>query len=403
MKIALFTDTFYPKIDGVVVSITSLIENLAPQGVSFLVFCPDYHAEIRRQFPPGTKIVRLPSLPLPQYRDFRFVLPHIGRCIEEARSFGTQLVHIHSYANLGFVGAFAARRLEVPLIGTYHTLAAEFTRYLSPVTILGIDRLLSRYPTVRTSLPDHRWNPVKAFIWKETIRLFNRCDAVVAPSELTSRELRERGLRKPLVSISNGIELTRFPYTEATDTHRHVPRLIHVGRLSFEKRVDIVLSAFERILRRLPDSALTVVGDGPALPSLRALSERLGITKAVRFLGFLPRDELSSIYANHDLFLTASPMETQGVVLLESMSCGVPVIGIDRGAIPDLVRDGYNGYVATKPHAVRMAKRAIEVLDSRPHLERLRRGARASVAEHDAGSTTARLTDLYRRLIGTSN
>lgn len=399
MRVALFTDTFYPKIDGVVVSITSLIERLAPRGFRFLVFCPDYHMAVRHTFPAGTTIVPLPSLPLPHYRDFRFVFPFIGRCRRESEDFGAELVHIHSYANLGFVGAEVARRLGVPLLGTYHTLAAEFTRYLSPVTILGLDRLLSHLPVSRSTLPRNRWNPVKHAIWHETIRLFNRCDAVIAPSKLTARELHDRGLRAPLYSISNGIDLSHFPHKPRG---RWGTRLIHVGRISFEKRVDIVIQAFARIQRELSDATLTIVGNGPALTGLRVLAEKLGVSGSVRFVGFVAHDELAPVYQGHDLFLTASPMETQGVVLLESMSCGLPVIGIDRGAIPDLVRDDFNGYVVGMPHAATMARKAVELLSDRELLKRLSRGAFATVAEHDSGTTTARIERLYRELADSS-
>lgn len=400
MRVVLFTDTFYPKIDGVVVSITSLVERLAPRGTHFLVFCPNYHMAVRHSFPAGTKIVRLPSLPLPHYRDFRFVFPLIKRCLCESRRFDAELVHIHSYANLGFVGASVARRLGVPLVGTYHTLAAEFTRYLSPVTLLGLDRMLSHFPTSRPTLPRQRWNPVKSAIWRETVRLFNRCDAVVAPSKLTARELHERGLRAPLYSISNGIDLSLFPYKP-----RRVwgARLIHVGRISFEKRVDIVIQAFARIRHTLPQATLTVVGSGPALAGLRVLAERLGMGDSVRFVGFVAHHELSPLYQHHDLFLTASPMETQGVVLLESMSCGLPVIGIDRAAIPDLVRDGFNGYVVRMPHAATMARKAIELLSDAELMTRLSRGAVATVAEHDSEVTTARIGQLYRELAGVNH
>ncbi|EMO27194.1 glycosyltransferase, group 1 family protein [Leptospira interrogans serovar Bataviae str. HAI135] len=149
---------------------------------------------------------------------------------------------------------------------------------------------------------------------------------------MIEKQLREFGLKTKIAVISNGLDLTSFKGT--IKRLSSTPKLLHVGRISYEKNCDVILNSFKLIHDEIPDSTLTIIGDGPALPSLKVQAQNLGVENSVTFTGFIKREQLPEEYPKYDLFLTASTMETQGLVILESVACGLPAVGVDSFAIP---------------------------------------------------------------------
>jgi len=175
------------------------------------------------------------------------------------------------------------------------------------------------------------------------------------------------------------------------------PRLLHVGRISFPKNCDVVLEAFALIRRSVPGATLTIVGDGPALASLKTLAERLGIADAVDFPGFVPRSELPALYPRYDLFLTASTMETQGLVVLEAIASGLPCVGVDAYALPELIHHGENGFIARPFDPEEMAGMALEILRDPARFSAFSAAGLRIASEHDIVRCALRLEDVYRR------
>lgn len=399
MKIAIFTDTFFPNIDGVVTSLMNSSQILAQKGHKLLIIAPEYEVTKKPKLHKNVTIVRMKSKPLPTYKDFRYVFPCYSKCLKEIESFKPDLIHIETYSTLGWTGAKVARKLDLPSIGTYHTIAAEFVKYVSPISLLGIDKSIEKLfpPKSGTTLPPKKENFTKKLIWQYTIKLYNQCDIVTTPSPAMKTELVKRGLKKKVIFISNGIRTELYPLKSAIS--KKPRKLIHAGRLSYEKKTDILIYAFKQVLESIPDAKLTIVGAGPSLDSLKKLSEELNISDKILFTGFVTHKQLVKYYQDSDIFLTASPMETQGLVLLEAMSCGLPAIGVDRFAIPNVVHNGKNGFIAKGDYVKSIAKHSLELLNSPKLLAAMSKLAVKESKKHELMKCVTQLEDIYKSLV----
>ncbi|MCL4078675.1 glycosyltransferase [Coriobacteriia bacterium Es71-Z0120] len=429
MRIVIVTDTYVPEVNGVVTAIATHTRLLAERGHEILIIAPRYgeHVDEPQR---GVRIERYPAFSFVTNKATRVALPAIASVTRKIKAFDPDLVHVHTPLSLGVVGLLAAKALRLPIVQTYHTYIPDFMQYLEISRLLGIDTLQERVVNslvfervlesglwqrivksralIETGLDDfaEAWLGITADVnqstpeltarlaWRYTRLLYNRSDLVLTPSVTLKRELMRHGVTAPVDHLSNGIDLA---LVRVKESYARSGRLVHAGRLGYEKNVDVVVKAFARALAHGVDATLDVVGDGPARDSLERLASRLGIEGRVRFLGFVARDELVQRYWEYDAFVTASTIETQGIVLLEAMASGLPVIGVRALAIPEIVRTGRSGIVVA-PGDVQSLARAIERLESDDALrERMGRAARGDVQRHEIGLVVSELEELYRQ------
>jgi len=399
MRIAIFTDTFYPNIDGVVTSTINLVKTLSKKGHNILIIAPDYKKNQEINLHSNISIARMKSVPLPNYREFRFVLPCFKKCLMKIKSFKPDLIHIHTYSTLGLTGSKIAKKLRLPLIGTYHTIAAEFIKYLSPSNLFYIDRLFNKslFPRKRMKIRILKDNLLKSLIWKFTIRLYNNCDIVVASSESIKAMLKRKGLKKEIILISPGVQLKLFQQKKTYN--KKVRRMLHVGRASFEKNIEQTILAFSDISKKYPGVEYTMIGEGPALRPLKNLSKKLGLSARIKFLGKVPHYKLPVYYKKSDFFITASAMETQGLVVLEAMASGLPIIGVNKFGIKDTIKNGSNGFVVEPGDLHGMCK-YMEMLIKNPRLVQVLGKNAAMIAKALSVERTSNLIEnTYKRLI----
>ncbi|EQA37033.1 glycosyltransferase, group 1 family protein [Leptospira inadai serovar Lyme str. 10] len=403
MKILYFSDTFLPKVDGVAISMRNFAELLAERGHEFLICCPKYGDGDFDRMGDRIRIERFRSGYLPSYPDIKVVLPSPAKIKRIIKEFQPDLVHIHTPGLLGLYGINATERYGIPSIGTYHTLMSEQDMYLSLYRLLKLDKLFMKVGKLnkRLRIKDlikfekfDRFNIRKKIILKITNNLYDRCDLIISPSHLIKKQLEEFGIKKPVAVISNGLDLSEFK--GQPKKLEGSPKLLHVGRISYEKNCDVIINSFKLIKDSLPDASLTIVGDGPALASLKLQSEKLGIEKSVFFKGFIDRKDLPKEYPNYDLFLTASTMETQGLVILESIACGLPAVGVDSFAIPELIHNAKNGYIA-KPFDVKdIAEKSVKILKD-PELFAAFSIESIRIAQsHEIKACVDRMEDVYK-------
>jgi len=259
------------------------------------------------------------SARFPFYDGFRVASPSVPSELPAA----PDVVHAHTPFGLGLAALRYARRVDAPLVASYHTPAGEYAGYVA-----RSDWLTDR---VRGTVETYE-------------RLFlDRAATVVAPSAATRRHVRAQvGVAAPVEVIGNGVDVDRFRPVATADFRARYdlpdgPLVGYTGRHGFEKNLDRILDAVEGL-------AATVVfgGDGPARSHLESRAET--VDADVRFLGFLAREELPAFYSALDAFLFPSPVETQGLVALEANACGTPVVGADAGALADTVDQGVTGY-----------------------------------------------------------
>jgi 1,2-diacylglycerol 3-alpha-glucosyltransferase len=310
--VAAFTDTYLPTVNGVTYTVRTWRDRWERRGGRMGVVYPgddDYDPDAR-EFP-------VSSVAFPFYPGFRFGLPDVP---EAAREMRPDVVHAHTPFTLGLGARRLAREHELPLVVSYHTPAREYAGYISDAFAGAISRVADRY---------ERW-------------FFGQADAVVVPSETAAQGIETAGT--PTHVVSNGVDTERFgPADEghlAAFRERHDlpdgPLVGYTGRHGYEKCLDDLLSATVGL-----DAGVVLAGDGPARPELQ---RRAAARDDVRFLGFLDREELPTFYSVLDAFAFPSPVETQGLVALEAIACGTPVVAVDSGALSESVTDGETGY-----------------------------------------------------------
>lgn len=216
---------------------------------------------------------------------------------------------------------------------------------------------------------------------------------VLTPSEALVRILKKRGISPPVYFQTNGID---FSGIKVKSSYKKTGKIVHFGRLGLEKRIDVVIKA----LAKTSDIELDIYGDGPARESLEKLSLDLLLGDRVRFFGFVPNIKVKKIISNYDLFVTASPMETQGIVILEAMAAGLPVIGPKKLAIPDLIKDGVNGFVVDSLNPLLFAKSIKDVLGNEKIREKMGISSKELAMEHQIDKAYKNLLKRYESLIG---
>ena len=313
MKIAFFTETFLPKVDGIVTRLTKTIQNLVESGDEVTVFCPE-------GCPPsymGAKVVGVPAMPLPLYPELKLGLP--GPSVsDELESFKPDLIHVVNPAVLGLGGIWLAKTNNIPLVASYHT---HLPKYLEHYGMGMLEPLL--------------WELLKAAHNQATLNL---CTSTAMVQELSEKGIQNTALWQ------RGVDTDIFrPELRDEEMRKRLlgnfsdegSLLIYVGRLSAEKQIERI----KPVLQALPSTRLALVGDGPYRQQLEKIFQGTSTT----FVGYLSGNELASAYASGDAFLFPSSTETLGLVLLEAMAAGCPVVGANKGGIPDIISDGKNG------------------------------------------------------------
>lgn len=409
MNIVIFTDTFLPKIDGVAISVGNFTKLLSARGHKFLICCPHYNGAVDDPNQENVEIVRFKSAPLPSYPDIKIVLPSRRKIRKAMKEFKPDLVHIQTPGLLGQYGMIASKMYDIPMIGTYHTLVSEQHTYLSFYRLLKVDRLLSYFWSQKNI--KNRLNKIerkkekglkKKVILKLTNRIYEAGKLIISPSYLIKKELESYGIRKPVYVVSNGMDLDKFA-GKRKSAPKKSPRLLHVGRISYEKNCQVILRAFALIREKIPDATMDIIGDGPALASLKIEAKHLGLNEVVSFPGFVPYNSLPEVYPKYDLFITASTMETQGLVVLEATASGLPCVGVDSYALPELIQDGRNGYITEPFDHKAIAEKTIEIIENPDLYEKFSGESLAIASEHDIHACADRMETIYRMVVSDSH
>ena len=373
MKIALFTETFLPKVDGIVTRLTKTVQHLVAAGDEVLIFCPEGAPESYM----GAKVVGVPAMPLPLYPELKLALPR-PMVSDALEAFEPDLVHVVNPAVLGLGGIWLAKTKGYPLVASYHT---HLPKYLEHYGMGMLEPLL--------------WELLKAA--HNQARL-NLCTSTAMVQELSEKgiqhtDLWQRGVDTELFRPELRSEAMRQRLLGGhSDTGK---LLLYIGRLSAEKQIERI----RPVLEAMPDARLALVGDGPHRQQLEAHFQGLPAT----FVGYLAGEELASAYASGDAFLFPSSTETLGLVLLEAMAAGCPVVGANRGGIPDIVSDGINGCLYEPDGAdggAASLTAAVQRLLGDPEQRRtLRLAARDEAERWGWGGATAQLRRFYTQLL----
>jgi glycosyltransferase involved in cell wall biosynthesis len=373
----MFSDSYLPRISGVVRSMESFVTELRRQGHHAAIYAPAASGYVDRD----PDIVRFPSVNPPGVPDFPLAIPFARRFLADVRARRLMVIHTHSPFLMGSAGRYATRRLRLPLVFTHHTMYAEYVHYVPLVS--------------------HRFS--REVVTRYTVRYCNRCALVIAPSQVVKTFLLSRGVRAPMeVLPTAGLDLSRFGKLDPSWVRQRygispgAPLLITVGRLAREKRFDVLLAAFAEAARGGPERLL-VVGGGPQAEDLRKIAASLGIGGQVAFTGPLEHDRVLDCYAAADVFVFASPTETQGMVVVEAMAAGLPIVAVDAGGVGETLQDGVTGLLTDLDrHALGNAMR--RMLDDAQLRHRCAESGRRAAREYAIEEIVRRLVELYRQV-----
>ena len=410
MNIAIFTDTYLPKIDGIAVSVDHFCRILADRGHTFTICCPKYKEGDGPDYGPSIQMFRFKNAALPSYHDVKVVLPSQKKIVHAVSDFGADVIHIQTPGLLGQYGVLASKMFGIPVVGTYHTLVSEQEVYLSFYRLLKVDKMLDYFVANKSikkrlekieKVEQFATGPAKkAVIRKLANKLYEACETIITPSQMIKKELLDHGVRQPIEVISNGMDFSLFKNGVVKELPKDRPvKLLHVGRISFEKNVEVVLRVIPLLKQKYPGITLDVYGDGPALSAMKIEAKQLGIEADVVFHGFVSRQSLPEVYPNYDLFLTASTMETQGLVVLEAMASGLPCVGVDAFALPELIQEGRNGFVVEPGRHEHMAERVSRILDDGELYQKFSTESLEIARTHNIIECADRLESLYERVI----
>jgi 1,2-diacylglycerol 3-alpha-glucosyltransferase len=328
VRILMVSDVYFPRVNGVSTSIQTLRQALVAAGHTSVLVAPDYPATVAQD-----DIVRVPGWPIPRDPEDRLMHPRaLAAALGRLDSADFDLVHIHTPFLAHRAAVRWARTHRLPCVETYHTLFEEYFHHYLPFVpkawLAAAARMISR----------------------------KECDgvsAVVAPSTAMKHALTAYGVSSPIHVIPTGLNLADFANCDGPAFRaRHGiaperPVIAYVGRVAFEKNLDFLLRVTEQVRRDLPEVLFVIAGEGPARASLERAVAKRGLTNNVRFVGYLERrTELPACYCAADVFVFASKTETQGLVLLEAMALGVPVVGLAEMGTKDVLQEGQGCRIA---------------------------------------------------------
>jgi 1,2-diacylglycerol 3-alpha-glucosyltransferase len=324
VRVLFVSDVYFPRVNGVSTSIETFRRDLLTLGHDVTLVAPRYPDSSQKQPADDASIVRVPARAVPRdpedramsWTELRQTLTRLGQ-----RKF--DVVHVHTPFLAHYAGLRFARQFNTPLIATYHTLFEEYLHHYVPMLPRAFGRAVAR----RLSRSQ-----------------CNQLDTVIAPSQAMHDALKNYGVDKTIEILPTGLPEERFQLGDgAAFRRRHGippdrPLLLFVGRAAHEKNIGFLIDMMCDMRRLNPKALLLIAGEGPALPSLRARADQLGLAESVRFMGYFDRgDELRDCYSAADVFVFASLTETQGLVLLEAMAQSVPVVAIPRMGTIDIL------------------------------------------------------------------
>lgn len=375
MRIMLVSHAYPPAISGVTVVVHKLAHAMRARGHEVLVVAASDTGAPYEHDDGDVHVVRVRSAPNPYWPEGRLPIAGADHLAEIVHGFDPHVVHSHESAWLAWQLSRLREEIPAPLLATCHFVPRFLAHYFSR-SLRGAQR--------------------ERMAWRMAVRLLDRFDRVVFPTETHRAMYAAAGLRAPTSVVSNGVDLERYRPGGADDlpglSLPPAPRVLAVGRVARDKRLDVLLHAFAYL--RDTGASLMIAGDGADRSRLERLAQELALDHQVRFLGKVAEAAMPALYRACQAYAIASLVEVQSITTLQALACGVPVVAAAAGALPEILRNGECGLLATPEDPASMAAAIRRSLRDRLLAERLRTAGLIAVRSHDV-----RLTfDAYERI-----
>ncbi len=384
-RIAFFSNNYFPFVSGVTLSIERLRSGLEHMGHEVALFVPSYGKNAAETEDTGVHRIRS-VWSFGKNREFRLANLFSPAAIRALRAFRPRIIHVHHPFWLGSLGLFLGRRMNIPVVYTYHTRLEQYAHYVP--------------------LPSQIF---RNFISHWLVKRFcNKCAGIVVPTVSVEEYLRALGVRPPILVQPTGIDFARFrhPDTDAQQKMReawtikgNTLTLITVSRLGREKNIDFILDGIHRLKDRTDRPfRLLIVGQGDEHDRLADRIATEGLSEQVVLTGPVPPDDMASAYQLADLFVFASKSETQGMVLLEAMSAGLPVVAVRSSGIDDVIRPGETGY-KTRESVDEWSERIAQLLQDDDRRSAMSEAARRFARQHDIEHFSSNINTFYSEIL----
>jgi len=381
MRVLMISDVYFPRVNGVSTSIRTFRGALREQGVETTLVAPHYP----QQTAPGDPVIRVDARYLPFDPEDRLMrYRQLRRTLRQLDPESYDLIHIQTPFAAHYAGVAAGRRYRKPLVTTYHTLFAEYIHCYAPWLPGGVGRKLAQ---------------------KLSRRQCNAVNMVIAPSNIMHNTLRDYGVSSRIEVVPTGLPLQHFRHGNGAAFRQQYgiaanrPVALYVGRVAHEKNLPLLLQMMQLLQQRHPELLLLIAGEGPALPGLQRQAAKLGLQQRVQFVGYLDRRHgLVDCYHAADVFVFPSVTETQGLVLLEALACGKPVVAVPAMGAAEIVLAG-KGAVPVEANPAAFAN-AVSRLLAMPGIHgQMAQQARLWADEWSDRATAARLKRHYQSLL----
>jgi glycosyltransferase involved in cell wall biosynthesis len=381
MKIGMFINYYTPSKGGMETSVINLSKGLEKAGHEVFIFAPEY---------PNYKDEKKNIF---RYKSFRFnysgyfyviPLPFFSKTEEVIKKLNLDIIHSHQPYSLGSEALKFSKKLNIPLVFTYHIRYEDYSHYV---------------PIIPESIS-------KKYIRKITTKYSNQCDNIIAPSTAIKKMLIDRGIESPISTIPSGINIDNFKKdtgqkNEIRKKYNIKPDdilLITACRLTEEKNLEFLIRSFAKIKQKCDNVKFMIVGDGAVKKDLEKMAEELGIKNSIIFTGLVDRTEIVGLYQASDIFVFASLTETQGLVAVEAMAAGDPVVAIKASGIEDIVKNGEDGFLVSESEE-EFSESVLKIAGDKNLREKMSAQAKINSERFSIEPWIKKIVELYRALV----
>lgn len=382
MRIAMLTNNYKPYMGGVPISIEHLAEALRGLGHEVWIFAPTYKNQVEEEY-----VIRYPSFP---FSVAKAPAPNVFSGIFEEKiiELGIDIIHVHHPALVGNVALYLRKKYGIPVVFTYHTRFEAYLHYIKPLEWLEQGTgVLKRYMT-----------------W-----FCNQCDLIVAPTDGIKEHLLTTGIWTKIEVLPTGVtEAAFYPQVEQVlQVRKHYKKNVDylfcsVSRLAKEKNLDFQLEGLQQVKELLAQKGKNfrylLIGDGPERENLQEKIKANGLEKEVILTGRIENAQVPAYQKACDAFLFSSKSETQGIVILEAMAAGNPVIAVKASGVEDMVVNGLNGYM-TEENPILWAEKIVTLMLDEELKKQVSYGAYITATKYSENKIAQRAAEAYNRTI----
>lgn len=384
MRVLLATESYYPNVDGGAQARRNLAIRLKRKGHEVAVVAPGLYPKNYEEEVDGIKVFRVSGRTLPLYFDYKFCPFPLWEVRRIIREFAPDVIDMNSPYQIGMCALAWGKKEGIPVIGTVHVQPENMLMTVEKAKFLfGI---------------------LERLAWYYIRNVFNRCDYVTSPTQTAIDMLKSHGFTAPARPISSGIDLGIFKPDNDADylRERHSipdkPIILYTGRISGEKRLDVLVSAMPTVLNSV-DAHFVICGSGRERLNIEKMTRRMGISENVTFTGFLDHEEFPDIYCMADVFAIPSESELQSIVTLEALASGLPVVAANKDALPEIVKNPENGFLFEPGDSKALSNYLITILTDDKLKRKMGKKSLNIVQQHSIENTISKFENLYTEAI----